>query len=70
MSVRVMKLIGLKTKTKAGEFALRETERRARLAKFLGNRKIAASECKRSIDPAYDLNRVRVAKNKISRHDI
>jgi hypothetical protein len=57
-----MKLIGLKTKTKAGEFALRETERRARLAKFLGNRKIGASEWKGSIDPAYDLNRVRVAK--------
>jgi hypothetical protein len=59
-----MKLISLKTKTKTKtvEFALQETERRARLAKFLGNRKIAASEWKGSIDPAYDLNRVRVAK--------
>jgi len=57
-----MKLLGLKTKTKTVEFALRETERRAMLAKFLGNRKIAASEWTGSIDPAYDLNRVRVAK--------
>ncbi|PYI42904.1 MAG: hypothetical protein DME27_09420 [Verrucomicrobia bacterium] len=59
---RVMKLTGLKTKTQTVEFALRETERKARLTKFLGERKIAASEWKESIDPAYDLNRLRVAE--------
>ena len=59
---RVMKLTGLKTKTQTVEFALRETERKARLTKFLGERKIAASEWKESIDLAYDLNRLRVAE--------
>jgi Arc/MetJ family transcription regulator len=59
---RVMKLTGLKTKTQTVEFALRETARKARLTKFLGERKIAASEWKESIDPAYDLNRMRVAE--------
>ncbi len=59
---RVMKLTGLKTKTQTVEFALREAERKASLTKFLGERKIAASEWKESIDPAYDLNRLRVAE--------
>jgi len=31
---RVMKLTGLKTKTQTVEFALRETERKARRSKF------------------------------------
>ncbi len=59
---RVMKLTGLKTKTETVEFALRETERKSKLARFLGARKIATSEWKGSIDPAYDLNRLRVAE--------
>ena len=59
---RVMKLTGLKTKTETVEFALRETERKNKLSKFLGTRKIAASEWKGSVDPAYDLMRLRLAE--------
>jgi Arc/MetJ family transcription regulator len=59
---RVMKLTGLKTKTETVEFALRETERKTKLAKFLGARKTAASEWKGSVDPAYDLMRLRIAE--------
>jgi Arc/MetJ family transcription regulator len=59
---RVMKLTGLKTKTETVEFALRETERRSKLSKFLSTRNMAAAEWKGSVDPAYDLVRLRVAE--------
>ena len=59
---RVMKLTGLKTKTEAVEFALRETERKSRLSKFLAKEKIAADVWKGSLDPAYDLMALRVAE--------
>jgi len=59
---RVMKLTGLKTKTETVGFALRETERKSKLAKFLSARKFTPSEWKGSVDPAYDLNRLRVAE--------
>ena len=59
---RVMKLTGLKTKTETVEFALRETERKNKLSKFLGSRKIGTGEWKDSVDPAYDLMRLRLAE--------
>lgn len=57
---RVMKLTGLKTKTETVEFALREMERKRKLSKFLGGKKIAAAKWKNSLDPAYDLMRLRL----------
>jgi Arc/MetJ family transcription regulator len=57
---RVMKLTGLKTKTETVEFALRETERKNKLSGFLSRRKLAADEWKNSVDPAYDLMRLRM----------
>jgi Arc/MetJ family transcription regulator len=60
---RVMKLTGLKTKTETVEFALRETERKNKLARFLAERGTAsAEEWKGSVDPNYDLMRLRVAE--------
>ncbi len=59
---RVMKLTGLTTKTETVEFALRETERKTRLAKFLGRKGLSDSEWKGSVDPAYDLMSLRVAE--------
>jgi Arc/MetJ family transcription regulator len=59
---RVMKLTGLKTKTETVEFALRETERKNKLGNFLKNRKMASAEWKGSVDPAYDLMRLRLAE--------
>lgn len=60
---RVRKLTGLKTKTETVEFALRETERKRKLGKFLASRKVAAKEWKESLDPAYDLMSLRLAEN-------
>jgi Arc/MetJ family transcription regulator len=59
---RVMKLTGLKTKTETVEFALRETERKSNLGKFLAGRNLSASEWKNSLDPAYDLMRLRLGE--------
>jgi len=59
---RVMKLTGLTTKTETIEFALRETERKSKLGKFLGGRKLAAREWKDCVDPAYDLMALRLAE--------
>ncbi len=59
---RVMKLTGLKTKTETVEFALRETERKSKLGKFLGRKKLDAAEWKESLDPAYDLMSLRLAE--------
>ncbi|MGI8435382.1 MAG: type II toxin-antitoxin system VapB family antitoxin [Chthoniobacterales bacterium] len=59
---RVMKLTGLKTKTETIEFALREAERKSKLGKFLGRRKLEAKEWKESLDPAYDLMALRLAE--------
>ncbi len=59
---RVRKLTGLKTKTETVEFALRETERKSKLGEFLDRRKLAADEWKNSVDPAYDLMRLRLAE--------
>lgn len=60
---RVRKLTGLKTKTETVEFALRETERKRKLGKFLASRKGAGKEWKESLDPAYDLMALRLAEN-------
>jgi Arc/MetJ family transcription regulator len=57
---RVRKLTGLKTKTETVEFALRETERKSKLGKFLNRRK--AMNWKGSVDPAYDLMALRLAE--------
>ncbi len=59
---RVMKLTGLKTKTETIEFALREAERKSKLAKFLAERKLSARDLKDCIDPAYDLMALRLAE--------
>ncbi len=59
---RVMKLTGLKTKTETVEFALRETERKTKLAKFLGRPKLDAREWKEALHPAYDLTALRAAE--------
>ncbi len=59
---RVRKLTGLKTKTETIEFALRETERKSKLVRFLGKKKLDASEWKESLDPAYDLMALRLAE--------
>ena len=59
---RVMKLTGLKTKTETVEFALRETERKSKLGKFLAGRNLSTNEWKNSLDPAYDLMRLRLAE--------
>ena len=57
---RVRKLTGLKTKTETIEFALRETERKSKLGRFLRTRK--AMNWKGSVDPAYDLTALRLAE--------
>lgn len=60
---RVMKLTGLKTKTETVELALKEMERQKKLAKFLAEReKLSAKEWKNSVDPNYDLMRLRSAE--------
>ncbi len=59
---RVMGLTGLKTKTEAVEFSLREAERKAKLGRLLSKEKLAADEWKESVDPAYDLTALRVAE--------
>lgn len=59
---RVMKLTGLKTKTEAVDFALREAERKSKLSKFLASERLAAVEWKDSLDPAYDLMALRMAE--------
>ena len=57
----VLKLTGLKTKTEAVALALREIERDRKLAKFLKARKRKAVDWKNSVDPNYDLMKVRMA---------
>ncbi|MGI9113567.1 MAG: type II toxin-antitoxin system VapB family antitoxin [Chthoniobacterales bacterium] len=60
---RVMKMTGLKTKTETVEFALRETERKNKLARFLADKeKLSGEEWKNSVDPNYDLMRLRLAE--------
>lgn len=59
---RVMELTGLKTKTEAVEFSLRETERKAKLERLSTKGKLSAHEWKDSVDPAYDLMTLRLAE--------
>lgn len=59
---RVMELTGLKTKTEAVEFSLREAERKAKLGRLIAKEKLAADEWKESVDPGYDLLALRVAE--------
>lgn len=59
---RVMTLTGLKTKTEAVEFALRETERRGKITRFIATETIAADEWREAMDPAYDLTALRAAE--------
>lgn len=58
---RVMELTGLKTKTEAVEFSLREAERKVKLRRFVVNERLAADEWKDAVDPAYDLTTLRAA---------
>lgn len=58
---RVMKLSGLKTKTEAVDFALHEAERLGKLAKFIAEERMGATDWKDAVDPAYDLMALRVA---------
>ena len=59
---RVMELTGISTKTEAVEFALRETERKGKLGRFLANETLAATEWRGAVDPAYDLLALRAAE--------
>jgi len=59
---RVMDLTGLKTKTEAVEFALRETERRAKIVRFVADETIAADEWRGAMDPEYDITALRAAE--------
>ncbi|MEP6956550.1 MAG: type II toxin-antitoxin system VapB family antitoxin [Chthoniobacterales bacterium] len=59
---RVMALTGLKTKTEAVEFALRETERRGKITRFIAKETIATDEWRGAMDPAYDLTVLRAAE--------
>ena len=59
---RVMELTGLKTKTEAVEFSLREAERKGTLGRFVAKEKLANDEWKESVDPGYDLMALRVAE--------
>lgn len=59
---RVMKLTGLKSKTETVALALAEIERHRKLAKFLKERKAIAFDWKNSVDPNYDLMRLRLAE--------
>ncbi len=59
---RVMKLTGLKTKTDAVEFALRETERKGKIVRFVVDEAIAADGWAGAVDPAYDLPALRAAE--------
>lgn len=58
---RVLRLTGLKTKTDAVALALRELERDRKLARFLKARKANSIDWKSSVDPAYDLMKLRRA---------
>lgn len=58
---RVMKLTGLRTKTEAVAVALREVERSRKLAKFLRSRQARSIDWKKSVDPNYDLLKLRLA---------
>jgi len=59
---RVMEITGIKTKTEAVEFALRETERKAKITRFVATETIAADEWRGAVDPAYDLTALRAAE--------
>ena len=59
---RVMELTGFKTKTEAVEFALRETERKGKISRFVARETIAADEWRGAMDPAYDLMGLRAAE--------
>ncbi|MBA2432109.1 MAG: type II toxin-antitoxin system VapB family antitoxin [Chthoniobacterales bacterium] len=63
---RVMKITGIKTKTEAVEFALRETERKAKIARFVATETIAADEWRGAFDPAHDLAALRAAEKPAS----
>jgi Arc/MetJ family transcription regulator len=59
---RVMELTGVKTKTEAVELALRETERKGKLSRFITNETLAADEWRGAVDPAYDVMALRAAE--------
>jgi Arc/MetJ family transcription regulator len=59
---RVMEITGIKTKTEAVEFALRETERKAKITRFVARHPLAADEWTDAVDPAYDLATLRAAE--------
>jgi Arc/MetJ family transcription regulator len=63
---RVMEITGIKTKTEAVEFALRETERKAKITRFVATNTIAADEWRDAVDPAYDLPALRAAEKPAS----
>lgn len=60
---RVMEFTGAKTKTEAIANALREMDRRAKLSELLKDDfGMTADDCRNAIDPAYDLEAMRVAE--------
>ncbi len=60
---RVMEFTGAPTKTEAIANALREMDRRAKLSALLKDDfGMTADDCRNAIDPAYDLESMRVAE--------
>ena len=60
---RVMAFSGAKTKTEAIGNALREMDRRAKLSALLKDDfGMTSEDCRNAIDPAYDLEAMRVAE--------
>jgi Arc/MetJ family transcription regulator len=60
---RVMKHFGVDSKTKAVELALREMDRKSRLGELLERGLgLSPAELRESVDPAYDLEALRLAE--------
>lgn len=55
---RLMKLTGLKTKTKALDYALSAAERNARLMRLLAT-SLSPRDLEKAVDPRYDLRELR-----------
>ncbi len=55
---RLMKLTGIRTKTKALDYALSTAERSARRSRLLAT-SLAPEELENAVDPGYDLRKLR-----------
>ena len=64
--LRLMKLTGIKTKTKALNYALNAAEKSARRSKLLCT-SLAPKDLENAIDPRYDLRELRAREKPTSR---